>query len=765
LPAAQTAEFRLALGIYQGGVEAMGKLMRDTITFAVLLLLVLFLGAAAPAAPQPDEKRIALVVGNGDYQAGKLQTPANDAGLIAQTLQAAGFDVVGARDLDQESLRRSFKDFLEKASSSGPNTIAFIYLSGYGLQLEGENYFAPIDARIERDLDVPTQAVRLSDYTRPLNTLNLKATILVLDAARQSPFAKSGTPLASGLALVDPQPNAMVAFSAAPGTIAPEAKQGSYGAYAQALTEMMREGGFKLDELFERVRLRVNATTKGAQVPWNASNIEAPFVFFERSAEAPAETATAEEKPPSITEEPIADLGPEQAYNAAVNRDTIDAYEEFIAAYPENPLAKRARALVAARREAVTWRRTRTSDTPAAYWSYLKRYPKGPHAADCRRRLDYLSAELEAPETFDEIEYDVPPPPPEEIFYVERPVIVFDDPVFAFVPPPPPPVFWLPPVPIYIVELPPPPPPIAVFVLPAPVFVPIPVYVRPPLYVIPPPRNIYYENIHNEVVINNITNVVIIKDRHGKIRKFERDRDDFRRDRRTIAYEPSLPPSVEKRARGLRSDDRSARQDQFDTLNKRGRDDLRSNRQELLDRVDKDAKRDDARQRFKHGKTEEFQSRDRLNRMRSEARRQRLKERSANRGEEALQRDQLLDENGQQQGRRERYRRKRDRDQARQQFLDEGGQQGSFERYRRKRDRGEQEFQPRRRNRDSDMAEEQGLEQFGGRPNRGEFRRERRGEFRHGQGMGGEPQGDRRGRKRGHKSDQDCERSEGGCGD
>ena len=63
----------------------MGKLMRDTITFAVLLLLVLFLGAAAPAAPQPDERRIALVVGNGDYQAGKLQTPA----LIRQASELA----------------------------------------------------------------------------------------------------------------------------------------------------------------------------------------------------------------------------------------------------------------------------------------------------------------------------------------------------------------------------------------------------------------------------------------------------------------------------------------------------------------------------------------------------------------------------------------------------------------------------------------------------------------------------------------------------
>src|SRR5262249_23309624 len=161
--------------------------------------------------------------------------------------------------------------------------------------------------------------------------------------------------------------NALVAFSAAPGTIAPEAKQGSYGPYAQALTEMMREGGLKLDELFEKVRLRVNTTTKGAQVPWNASNIEASFVFFERSADAPAETANAEENAPSITKQPIAELGPQEAYNAAVNRDTIEAYQEFIAAYPENPLAKRARALIAARREAVTWRQTRASDTPPAY--------------------------------------------------------------------------------------------------------------------------------------------------------------------------------------------------------------------------------------------------------------------------------------------------------------------------------------------------------------------------------------------------------------
>src|SRR4051794_8659805 len=103
----------------------------------VLILLLLFLfGGLAPVSAQTAEKRVALVVGNANYSAGALATPANDAGLIAQTLQAAGFDVVGVRDLDQDSLRRTFRDFIAKVSAAGPETVAFVYLSGYGLQLE-----------------------------------------------------------------------------------------------------------------------------------------------------------------------------------------------------------------------------------------------------------------------------------------------------------------------------------------------------------------------------------------------------------------------------------------------------------------------------------------------------------------------------------------------------------------------------------------------------------------------------------------------------
>jgi uncharacterized caspase-like protein len=486
--------------------------MSGIFKFLTALLVLIPIGLAGGAAHA--EKRIALVIGNADYQAGALNTPANDAGLIAQTLQASGFDVVGARDLDQDSLRRTFRDFLDKASASGTDTVAFIYLSGYGVQLEGENYFIPVDAKIAHDTDVPLEAVRISDYTRPLAALGLKAGIVVLDAARANPFAKSGQPLAGGLALVEPEPGTLIAFNAAPGTVAPEG-QGPYGPYAQALAEMMREAGLPLADVFERTRLRVNDTTKGAQVPWHASRVQTAVVFFERGPDAPPPAVSAEQSA-SMRERPIRELDAQQAYVEALDRDTLQGYLDFLAAYPDDPMAARVRAIVAARREAITWRKTRVVDTPDAYWSYLHRYPRGPHAADARRRLAYLAAALEPPPSFPLLDYDVPPPPPDESMYVDRPVLMFDDPDFAFAPPPPPPIFFLPPPSPDFILLPPPPPPVDFFVLPIPIYVPVPIWCEPPAYVVPPPNNVIFVNVHNRVEINNTTNIVKITNRAGQ---------------------------------------------------------------------------------------------------------------------------------------------------------------------------------------------------------------------------------------------------------
>src|ERR1700726_4742377 len=492
--------------------------MKHQRNFVLALLSVLLFGDLVLASARAAEKPIALVVGNANYSSGALPTPANDAGLIAQTLQAAGFDVVGVRDLDQDSLRRTFRDFIAKVSAAGPDTVSFIYLSGYGLQLEGENYFVPTDANIARDANVSSEALRLSDYTKPLAALGIKVSIVVLDGARASPFAKSGPPLASGLALVEPDPGTLIAFNAAPGTVAPD-EAGPYSSYAQALAEMMREGGLPVTDLFNRVRLRVNEITKGAQVPWNASMLQAPFYFFERAPDAPPPQVSPEQTS-SIRSRPIRDFDAQEAYLAALDRDNLQDYENFLAAYPRDPMAKRVRAIVAARREALTWRRTRNVDTPPAYWSYLRRYPRGAHSDDARRRLAYLSADFDPPPRFTVITYDVLPPPVEEFVYVERTELAFDDPDFGFEPPPPPPVFFLPARPVYFIDLAPPPPPVYEYVLPVPAYVPVPVYINTPDYVAPPPNNVIYNNIHNTVVVNNTTNTVIITNPSGQSQTF-----------------------------------------------------------------------------------------------------------------------------------------------------------------------------------------------------------------------------------------------------
>jgi uncharacterized caspase-like protein len=451
--------------------------VRHVVLVALAVIFAIALGCAGHAA----EMRFALVIGNDEYKSAKLATPANDAGLVANALQAAGFTVTGARNLDQATLRESFREFVDQLVAAGPDAVAFVYLAGFGLQFEGENYFVPVDADPQRDVDIPLQAVRISDFMQPLAALPGRVKILILDAARQNQFARGGQPLAGGLALVDPGRNMAIAFNAAPGTVGPD-EQGPYGAYATSLTEMIAAGGLGLDDLFARVRLRVSELTEGAEIPWYASQIEGPFLFTDRVADAPP--------PPNAT--PLADLrskpmrrysSVEDAYEAALAMDTMEAYEQFLAAYPDSPFARRISAMLAVRREVIIWRRCVLADTPQAYWSYLRRYPRGPHVWDARRRLARLGGAIEPPPSFAFIDFGVPPPPAVELEFVGLPVLLLWGPGFA--PPPRPPVVFLPPRPREFAVLPPPPAARERFALPAPAAPVVPAFVRPPRTVAP----------------------------------------------------------------------------------------------------------------------------------------------------------------------------------------------------------------------------------------------------------------------------------------
>jgi len=447
--------------------------MKRAIVFAVLLLTA-FAGASRASAQQ---ERLALVVGQSAYEGRELATAANDAGLIAQALTSAGFEVIQGRDLSANDLRSVVRDFLDKAQDLPEDSAVAVYLSGYGVQLEGENYLLPVDARIQRDTDIPIDGFRLSDLVRALEGTPARTRIVVADMTRDFPLPGGSEPLARGLALMEPPAGFLIAFSSAPNITNGDAP-GPYGHYATALAEMMRLPGVPVDEVFNRVRLRTHETTQGLQTPWHRTNLgDIPFTFFE-----PEESASL---PPPVREvRRIEEVPAEEAYAIAVERDTIRDYQAFLRRYPDHPLARRVSALLAARREAIVWRQTVSRNTREAYWTYLRRYPKGPHAGDCRRRLARLAAPVAPPQVFEEIVYeDLPPPLPE----VERIQVVEVVTIIREAPPPPrPPVYLLPAyeedVEFVTIIREPPPPPVMRGVLPIPAPLPLPRYARAPRF-------------------------------------------------------------------------------------------------------------------------------------------------------------------------------------------------------------------------------------------------------------------------------------------
>ena len=223
--------------------------------------------------------------------------------------------MIGARDLDGDALRKRFRDFIQKAESRA-GTVAMVYLAGYALQLAGENYFIPVDSAINRDTDIPIEALRCQRLYAPARLVAAQGQHRRARCGAAATLHR-GSQIASGLALVEPDPHMLIAFNAAPGTVAPE-EPGPYGVYAQSLAEMIRTGGLSLPEVFDRVRLRVNENTKGAQVPWDTQKVDAQFMFFDRAPDAPAQAPP--DQVAAIRNKPIRDLGAQDAYSRARTR-------------------------------------------------------------------------------------------------------------------------------------------------------------------------------------------------------------------------------------------------------------------------------------------------------------------------------------------------------------------------------------------------------------------------------------------------------------
>jgi uncharacterized caspase-like protein len=297
-----------------------------------------FLAAALLLLCQPAwaTKRVALVIGNSAYQnVALLPNPTNDGAVIASTLKNAGFDVVDSRhDLPANEMRRALRDFADRARDAD---IAVIYYAGHGMEVDGNNYLIPVDAKLERDTDVYDEALSLDRVLvsiEPAKQLRL----VILDACRDNPFAKSmkrtlaSRAIGRGLAQVEPaSPNTLIAYSAKAGSTALDGDSRN-SPFTIALSKHLTTPGLDVRRAFGFVRDDVLKTT---------SNRQEPFVYGSLGGEdvplVPAPVAAAAAPAPNPQAEARRD------YELALQVGNKDALNAFVAQYPDGFYANLAR--------------------------------------------------------------------------------------------------------------------------------------------------------------------------------------------------------------------------------------------------------------------------------------------------------------------------------------------------------------------------------------------------------------------------------------
>ena len=96
-----------------------------------------------------EEKRLALVIGNSNYDKGELKNPVEDAILIEQKLDSLNFDVILATDIeDQRSMINKIVEFGDRREDYD---VGSVYYAGHGVQIAGENYLLPTKEVFEKE--------------------------------------------------------------------------------------------------------------------------------------------------------------------------------------------------------------------------------------------------------------------------------------------------------------------------------------------------------------------------------------------------------------------------------------------------------------------------------------------------------------------------------------------------------------------------------------------------------------------------------------
>ncbi|KAA0678811.1 SH3 domain-containing protein [Roseomonas genomospecies 6] len=273
--------------------------------WSVALVLVTA-NTAFVAAALAEDKRVALVIGNAQYQEGgpAAGVGANTA-IVTDALRRAGFTVTAAENLDHRGMIAALTRFQD---ALGEADLGFLYYSGVALSLSAKGFLVPVDAKLASEYDVIFDTIELDYALKEIQRSGRKA-VAVFDPVPAHPLAdrlaaamgEEGRSVKPALAAPAALDNLFVVYSHRPGT--PPAAPSGKGAdaFSAALAQEMVKPGVPLRDALAEVARSVVGRTRGAQHPWLQDRLGADLVLVP-GPRAPSAAIARAEEPPLTTE-------------------------------------------------------------------------------------------------------------------------------------------------------------------------------------------------------------------------------------------------------------------------------------------------------------------------------------------------------------------------------------------------------------------------------------------------------------------------------
>lgn len=238
--------------------------------------------------------RIALVIGNSNYKVSPLRNPVNDAQDIARVLKERQFDVTLLTDSDQRGMVKAIRRFGKKLKRG---EVGLFYYAGHGMQVNGRNYLIPVGANISEEHEVSLESVDVNRVLGYMANAGNRLNMVILDACRDNPFARSFRSSAKGLAQMDAPAGTLIAYATAPGKTAADGSDRN-GIYTKHLLKQIQTPSLEISQMFRHIRAGVQQETGGKQVPWESTSLGPGNFYFTSASYQTISSSTLPPPPP-----------------------------------------------------------------------------------------------------------------------------------------------------------------------------------------------------------------------------------------------------------------------------------------------------------------------------------------------------------------------------------------------------------------------------------------------------------------------------------